>query len=159
MKKPDFLTIAIIVVALAGLTFLIIKTLDVFNKKEEPEEVVDEIFEEPETENYFEEESPQEVEPSTPAATDFPLVPKDEVESPTGNFMVIAGSYRVKANAEKEVARLKSLGYANARVGTFNQGSLASVLVNSFDSKADASSLVAELKEKHGVDAYVQIKK
>ena len=159
MKKPDFLTIAIIVVALAGLTFLIIKTFDVFNKKEEPEEVVDEIFEEPETENYFEEESSEESETTSPAATDFPPVPKDEVESPSGNFMVIAGSYRVKANAEKEVARLKSLGYANARLGTFNQGSLASVLVNSFNSKADASSLVAELKEKHGIDAYVQIKK
>ncbi|MEY2905293.1 MAG: hypothetical protein RJA52_1309 [Bacteroidota bacterium] len=159
MKKPDFLTIAIIVVALAGLTFLIIKTFDVLNKEEQPEEVVDEIFEEPATEDYFEEETTPKEEPTTPIVNQFPQVSKDEITSASGNYMVIAGSYRIKGNAEKEVQRLIGLGYANARVGTFNQGSLASVLVNSFENKADASSLVAELKEKHGIDAYVQVKK
>jgi cell division septation protein DedD len=153
MKKPDFLTIAIIVVALAGLTFLIIKTFDVLDTKEEPVEEIDKIFEEPETENYFEEEEEIQQSPVTPV-NEFPKVSKDE-----GQFMVIAGSFKVRENAEKGVQKLKSLGYSDARIGSFNKGSLASVLVKTYDSKAEASALVAELKEKHGIEAYVQVRK
>ena len=77
-------------------------------------------------------------------------------EAEYGKYMVIAGSYKVRRNAEKEVARLNGLGYLNARIGIFNQGTYASVLVNAYDSKADASALVAELKAQHNIASYIQ---
>ena len=78
--------------------------------------------------------------------------------SSTGDYMVVAGSFSQRYNAESQVKNLKSLGYNNARVEIFNSGSLATALVDRYDNYNSAKRLVNELKGK-GVDAFVKRKK
>lgn len=75
----------------------------------------------------------------------------------TGEFMVVAGSFSMRYNAETQVKKLKQLGYDNARVEIFNSGALATALVDRFDNYDRAKSLVNELKGK-GVDCFVKKK-
>lgn len=76
----------------------------------------------------------------------------------SGDYLVLAGSYKVRENADTEVERLQKLGYENAEVSPFNKGAYAVVLVDRFTSANDAQALVKELKAK-GVDSYVQEKR
>lgn len=75
----------------------------------------------------------------------------------SGDFMVVAGSFSQRINAEAQVKKLKQLGYDNARVEIFNGGSLATALVDRYDNYDRAKSLVTELKGK-GVDCFVKKK-
>ena len=68
--------------------------------------------------------------------------------------MVIAGSYRQRTNADNQVAKLRKMGYDQARVELFDRGSYAVVLVNRFNAYGDAKRLVSELSGK-GIDAMV----
>lgn len=72
----------------------------------------------------------------------------------TGRYMVIAGSYRQRTNADNQVAKLRKMGYDQARVELFDRGSYAVVLVNRFNAYGDAKRLVSELSGK-GIDAMV----
>nr|HMQ60260.1 SPOR domain-containing protein [Flavilitoribacter sp.] len=83
--------------------------------------------------------------------------PRDYNSSSSGNFLVIAGSFRQKANAEAQVKRLKKSGYDQSGVETFNNGALAVAMVDRFNSYAEAEKLVAELKKK-GIDAFIKKK-
>lgn len=74
-----------------------------------------------------------------------------------GEFMVVAGSFSQRYNAESQVKLLKELGYKNARVEIFNSGSLATALVDRFDDYDRAKRLANELKGK-GVDSFVKKK-
>lgn len=98
-----------------------------------------------------------------------PTSPQRELESTTearpvaasertGDYLVLAGSYKVRENAETEVQRLRKLGFENAEVSPFNRGAYAVVLVNRFTDISDAQALVKELKAK-GIDSYVQEKR
>lgn len=100
---------------------------------------------------------------------DYPLEdatsPKDYIDesddssfSSEGDYMVIAGSYTIKANAESAAKRFRSQGYENAEVGLFNKGAYANVIIDRFDSSSSAQELAKELKSK-GIEAYVQKKK
>lgn len=100
---------------------------------------------------------------------DYPLEdatsPKDYIDesddssfSSEGDYMVIAGSYTIKANAESAAKRFRSQGYKNAEVGLFNKGAYANVIIDRFDSSSSAQELAKELKSK-GIEAYVQKKK
>lgn len=75
-----------------------------------------------------------------------------------GDYMVIAGSFSLMHNAENFVKKLNSKGFPNATVAKFNTGKFASVIVDYYDSGADASEMVKKLKAA-GVEAYVQRKK
>lgn len=91
-----------------------------------------------------------------------PIIPKSFEEktstaSKNGDFLVLAGSFKQKANAEAQVKRLKKLGFNTAEVTSFNGGILAVALVDRFDSQNEASKLVDALKAK-GVDAFVKRK-
>ncbi|PHN05336.1 SPOR domain-containing protein [Flavilitoribacter nigricans] len=77
--------------------------------------------------------------------------------SSSGDFMVVAGSFSMRQNAETQVKKLKQLGYDNARVEIFNGGALATALVDRFDNYDRAKNLVTELKGK-GVDCFVKRK-
>lgn len=182
MAKPDLLTITIVVVCLAGLIFLVVRTFDLLKPDNEPsageqlmEESLQEVSsateEETSTDYYFddvEQGSTTDNQEVTGSPEDFRTIPSKDSDmsveeyramnsqTVNGLYMVIAGSYKVRRNAEREVARLQTLGYTTARVGVFNQGTYASVLVNAFDSKADASALVAELKAQHNIPSYIQ---
>lgn len=87
--------------------------------------------------------------------------PVEEYTAPrttsTGNYMVLAGTFSVKAYAEEMVGKLHGLGYANATTEPFDRGKYSVVLVDRFSSIGEAKNLVTELKGK-GVDAYVKKK-
>jgi cell division protein FtsN len=72
-----------------------------------------------------------------------------------GKYMVLAGSYRQRVNANNQAARLRKLGYSSAEVKIFDKGTYAVVLVDRFSNYNDAKKLVTELAGK-GVDAMVK---
>lgn len=96
--------------------------------------------------------------PRTSETTSEPRPVAASESERSGDYLVLAGSYKVRENAETEVQRLKKLGYENAEVSPFNKGAFAVVLVDRFASVNDAQALVKELKTK-GVDSYVQEKR
>ncbi len=90
------------------------------------------------------------------ATTPTPAV--NNSTSNSGRYMVVAGSYRQRVNADNQVARLRKMGYNNTQVSLFDRGSFAVVLVDRFSSYGDAKRVVNELAGK-GVDAIVDEKK
>lgn len=80
------------------------------------------------------------------------------MSSSGGNYLVLAGAFTVMSNAEAHAKRLEKMGFSGAKVALFNKGKYATVLVDRFESKSEASALVNRLTEK-GVEAYVQTKR
>jgi cell division protein FtsN len=78
--------------------------------------------------------------------------------SGVGEFMVIAGSFKIKANAEAYARQLRGKGYNDARTELFDRGAYAVVLVDRFDDLGSAKDLVSELKSKN-VEATVYRKR
>jgi cell division septation protein DedD len=173
MSRLDIITVVIVVLCVVALGYLIYKTTNLLgNKPDTPPvtEVVEPRSNEPEPWT-FDGTAPgdsatagvpaaQEDSYATPAATTQPVsAPVYDLDKGTGgDFMVIAGSFSLAANAEARVKSLRDKGYADAAVGYFNKKSYASAIAGRFDNMADAQQLVTELKTKHGVDAYVQKK-
>ena len=110
------------------------------------------------------EPAPAPVEPAPPVKEDTyqPAKPAleniDEMSDSGGNYLVLAGAFTIMANAEVQAARLKKMGFSEARVALFNRGKYATVLVDRFENKSDATALVSRLGES-GVDAYVHLKR
>lgn len=77
--------------------------------------------------------------------------------SSSGRYMVIAGTYKQKVNAENQVSKLKRLGYSNAEVELFDRGSYAIVLVDRHDSESAAQKMVGKLRGE-GIDSYIKLK-
>ena len=73
-----------------------------------------------------------------------------------GAFMVIAGSFSVKNNAEAFAEKLRGLGYTNVETGKFNKGTYTAVLVDRYNEMDEAKAVVRELKKQHNISAYVQ---
>ena len=73
-----------------------------------------------------------------------------------GQYMVMAGSFGIKSNAEKEAERLRSLGYSNAVVEPFDRGTVYVVLADRFDDISLARNAARDLKNQHGVDTYIK---
>ena len=72
-------------------------------------------------------------------------------------YMVIAGTFSNKANAEGMSDKLRSMGYSNVALEPFDRGKYTAVLVERFNALSEAQSLVRELKNK-GQEAYVKKK-
>lgn len=98
---------------------------------------------------------PKAVEPSKPVAT------KPEVKTPPvsdgGKYMVMAGSYLLKENAEKMVKKLKKTGYGSAKVVVFSASQYHSVVAAYYAEETKAQSVASELKRK-GIDSFVKAK-
>ena len=75
----------------------------------------------------------------------------------SGQFMVMAGTFTVKAYAQDMEKKLRGLGYNNVVLEPFDRGKFTVVMVDRFNSISEAQSLVRELKGK-GVDSYVKRK-
>lgn len=110
---------------------------------------------------------PGEVDPDYAAASEEELTSRG-VEAPAttpretrpggteGKYMVLAGSFRYKSNAEQMVRKLRKLGYEEAEIGYTNRGAYAVALVRRYDDLSAARSLVEELKNKHSIEAIVK---
>ena len=91
---------------------------------------------------------------TTPAP---PAVNNSSSPGNSGRYMVLAGSYRQRVNADNQVARLRKMGYNNSEVSLFDRGSFAVVLVDRFGTYGDAKRLVNELAAM-GISMKVEIK-
>ncbi len=74
-----------------------------------------------------------------------------------GQFIVMAGSYLLRENAEKMVKKLKSMGYSNAKVMVFSSSQYHSVVAAQLASQIKALEASADLKRK-GIDSFVKTK-
>ena len=107
-----------------------------------------------------EEEAPIETYEETTTATQTKPTKVVDIDMPSagGDFLVLAGSFEYKHNAQIQAKKLQGMGYSAAEVVSFNRGKYASVLVNRFESESEARQLVAKLK-KDGVSCYVHKKR
>ena len=85
-------------------------------------------------------------------------IPSSFSSSSSGKYLVLAGAFKIRANAESHARKLHGLGYDDAEAKIFDRGSIAVVLVDRFETLGEAKSLVTDLK-KNGVEAYVQNQK
>lgn len=186
MSKLDYLTIIIVAVCLAAVVFIMLKVADLGNTQNPMDappvrEKTEEKAEPAPSDTYPSEPSVDE----SSRRSDNPAIDwdqdEDEVKNPveenlsedqysepndgpttittTGDFLVLAGSFRLRSGAEAEVQRLNRLGYDNAEVTLFNNGAFAAVLVDRFSDLAKAEALVNELQTQHSIAAYVHEKR
>ncbi len=96
---------------------------------------------------------------SSPSETDGETTTSQPVKATSsgGKFMVLAGSFKLKASADREAQRLRSKGYTNASVEIFDRGKYAVILVDRFNNMAEAERLVKKLSQDK-VESYVKIK-
>ncbi len=73
-----------------------------------------------------------------------------------GKFLVMAGSFLLKENADALVSKLKKMGYADAKVVVFTSSQYHSVLAARYNSEEKARSISVQLKQK-GVDNFVKV--
>jgi cell division septation protein DedD len=85
----------------------------------------------------------------------------DNTSTPSsyGNYMVIAGTFSIKQNAENQARKLRQMGYSSASTYIFDRGAYAVVIVDRFDNLSDANRLKKELMNDHNIEAIVQKKK
>jgi len=186
MTRSDFLTLAIVGLCLAALVFLIYRFMNIEedkglrpnqpNQTEVVEDVYDSGGEDPYAYDdttgaagdlgYGAKEIVTEVPAEAPAPKETTPAPEKvpapetapQVVQSTGDYLVLAGSFRIKSHAETEVRRLKKMGYTHAELSLFNRGTYASVLVDRYTNARQAEALVADL-QKDGVTAYVHKKR
>lgn len=94
---------------------------------------------------------------STPKPGKSTATNEEKASYASGKYLVIAGSFSMKESAEKQAAKLKKMGYENARMEIFDKGKYAVVLVDRFGNMADAERLVKKLSV-DGVKSYVKAK-
>jgi cell division protein FtsN len=75
-------------------------------------------------------------------------------EPTDGRYRVVAGSFKIKDNARKQMERIIKIGYADAEVGVYNRGAFAVVVVKRTNSLSEANRIVDDL-ERRGIDASV----
>ena len=185
MSRSDYINIGIIAVCLLALIFLVYKFVNLDSPKppegelatDQPEEAYypdplpSDTYEDPTYQYNPEPDTTQETAPAAesklpekPVETaPEPKTPANEpveeaVPSSSGAYLVLAGSFRQRVNAEALVRRLQKKGYTEAELSLFNQGAYATVLAGRFETYAEAQTRVAALK-KDGIDAYIQKKR
>ena len=81
-----------------------------------------------------------------------------KVEKSTGSHMIIAGAFRVRANADKKIRQLKRKGYDAFYVGT-NPYGLHQVAFDSFNDVDAALEYLAKVKRTESRDAWLLSKR
>ncbi len=124
------------------------------NKKKEEEELEEEVANDPETivDDAKEKESHEEEVKINKAPV------KTSKDGDFRDYLVIAGSFKSEENANVEYKRITNLGYT-PEILKFDHSSLFSLCVRRCATRSDALSLVAELKQKHKVSAYMHKKR
>ena len=87
-----------------------------------------------------------------------PAIPEHDV--PAGHeYYVVTATLTSPESALKGLAEMKRKGLTDAFVGTFDDGKYYPIIGNTYAREDQARLLVAELAEKHGIEAYVYHKK
>lgn len=88
---------------------------------------------------------------SKPVAATKPVYQSDS----EGKFLVLAGSFLLKENADAMVSKLHKMGFKEAKIVIFTSSEYHSVLAARFDSEDKARAVSTQLKQK-GVDSFVK---
>ena len=83
------------------------------------------------------------------------LSPSKIMAGDGGPYMVMAGSYLLKENAEKMRSKLKSMGFSQAEIVVFPASEYHSVVAVRYSSESKAQAAASELKRK-GIDSFVK---
>ncbi len=75
---------------------------------------------------------------------------------PDGKFLVMAGSFLLKENADALVSKLHKLGYQDAKIVIFQASQYHSVLAAKYNSEENARAISTQLSQK-GIDNFVKI--
>ena len=140
--------------------------------EEELNSMAEEFFEE-ESNNSNQDPSLNDVENNTPSEQNASLedelfkTPESKTTSNTptplktktigtsgGKYVVIAGNYINRPNAEAMVARLKKMGYSNADYFVFDGSKYFTVSADKLGSMPEAKNVSGDLKQR-GIDSYV----
>jgi len=177
MSRIDTTTIVIVVILLLALGVLGYQLYKLYqddgSEPSDTQEQYDNQNALPETDYYDRPEDGGDLyEYDTGTASDYipPAQPEPNVDTPEsgftvdeetlppntyGDYLVLAGSFEYRHNAENQARRLRSKGYNNAQVVLFNRGAYAVVLVDRFVDYADARELANRLETQAYVDAFV----
>jgi cell division protein FtsN len=172
MSRTDYVTLGIVAVCLVALAFLIYKMVNLNQDPKPDEDQLEQYLqadtlttpeayvpEEQDTIEYEAEERMLDEEAQDEAEiSSIDDYPESEPEASTGDYLVIAGSFRQRMNAELQATRLRKMGFNQARMELFNRGAFAVVLVDRFSDLAEAQTLVNTLAAK-GVEARIQKKR
>jgi cell division septation protein DedD len=101
------------------------------------------------------EKEKQAINTSTPKPENKPTA---KYNSSGGNYLVVAGSYLIRDNAEKMVSKLKGFGYSGAEIVNFDESQYHSISAGRYASYDEAGKVAKALKNK-GIDCYVHTKK
>ncbi len=167
----DWLTIFIVAVCVFAIGFLIYRITTADKIKPPATPPVEEAPAPMEEDEYLEEDLYSEDDLDYATGTDEPAeaepLPDEEPEpvpstydsAPAGRYLVIAGSFQYRHNAENFAKRLRQLDYPHAESKIFDRGKYAVVVVDQFDDFEEARRLVERLKADGISDAYVQPRK
>ncbi|MEM0517678.1 HU domain-containing protein [Aequorivita flava] len=79
-----------------------------------------------------------------------------QVPKHTGMYHLVAGAYRMEANASKKVAQLREKGYSPLKMDA-NRYGLHQVLYASFDDKLEAQRKLLEIQKTENADAWLLV--
>ena len=85
-------------------------------------------------------------------------LPALELNVPTqnGNYHVIAGAFRIEANASKKVNQLRAQGFKARHIGA-NRYGLHQVVYQSFQKRQDAIQMLGEVQQTENPDAWLLV--
>jgi cell division septation protein DedD len=103
--------------------------------------------------------------PSTSQQTEVETAPREAeseisqepASAAQGAYMVFAGTFKQKINAEKRLSQLRKSGYEEASIEIFDRGRYAVVIAGRFDNMQAAEDLKEKLKG-DGFSAVVRVK-
>ena len=93
-----------------------------------------------------------------PVQVNIAVTEKETVEEERGQHLIIAGAFRVQANADKKVRQLKRKGYNAFYVGT-NPYGLHQVAFGSFNDVDEALEYLTEIRRTESRDAWLLSKR
>jgi len=75
----------------------------------------------------------------------------------SGDFHIVAGAFRIKANSERKLQQLKALGYGARLIGV-NRYGLHQVVYESFETRKDAEKALFKIRKAENRAAWLLIK-
>ena len=120
----------------------------------EPED--DGVYEEEDFEEYIEEEEEDIFKEDNPEMVGGIQAPElfDPINKPLSPFLVIAGSYKDKTNAETKVKQYKGMGIS-AEIVRLHNSELHAICIARSNTEQEAKDTMSTLKANHKIKAYV----
>ena len=75
----------------------------------------------------------------------------------SGNFHIVAGAFRVKANSERKLQQLKALGFSARLIG-LNRYGLHQVVYESYETRKEAEKALFKIRKSQDRAAWLLIK-